>query len=586
MQMRDRRPASYVQSPLLGVLTPQSGRVSSVNSEDSRSDDEREIAGHQLMFSYYDPEQDICVPQLQINDVYDEETDSTDEGEDFVTPLGSLTYSLSPSLCERGTAFFFSRYVAVEPSCHQGFDFIYEIWKPPQHPGAYFASAVDGVTASMIAVGLAGLSKLTGSQEAQEQARHSYGIALNLTNSALRDPIQCASDSTMLAVLILGTYEFLAGRSPQTMSAWQDHVSGAAALASMRGTAQFATNAGTRMFLMLCHNVLVNCIQSGLPMPQSMVELRLELVQRSESQRPSWRLAEPIYRALQTRFDINCGLTTDLDEIIEKLTEIDNEFADLLAALPGSWSYRSVQLQQDNPAVFGRFCHIYGGLQQVTLWNGLRTVRILVQETILEQLYTYTSTFASTTMLPERYQHLLVKTMGMLEMLGDAIIASVPQHFGVVSSRNVDFDGSRQGIPPLSREPETIKAVLSRTQSRCSTPARATSNAALPAPTGPTLFNPTKASGNEGVAERFMTLASMSNTILWPLYVLGMSSSCSREKREYVMDRLEAVYQETKLDQAKIVNRLLESRTASVAWDSIPLTQLPSLPADTMPRAV
>jgi hypothetical protein len=317
-----------------------------------------------------------------------------------------------------------------------------------------------------------------------------------------------------------------------------------------------------------------------------MVQLRIELVRRSESQGASWRLAEPIYRALQARYDINIGLITNLDEIIEKLTDIDNEFADLLASLPESWSYRSVRLQQDNPAAFGRFCHIYGGLQQVTLWNGLRTVRMLVHETILEQLCTYASTFLSTNMLPEHYQHLLVKTMSMLEMLGDAIIASVPQHFGVVSSRNVDFGGSRKGSSPLPHETETIKAVLSRTQSRSSTPPQTTVNPALPAPTGPTLFDPMKAPGGEGIAERFMTLASTSNTILWPLYVLGMSSSCSQEKRDYVLDRLDAVYQETKLDQARIVSRLLESKTASVAWDSIPLTQLPSLPAESLLRAV
>ncbi|KAH8178500.1 hypothetical protein LIA77_00019 [Sarocladium implicatum] len=197
--------------------------MSSVNSEDSRSDERWKKAGHQLIFRYYDPEQDIYVPQLQINGVDGEETNCTDEGEDFAKALGSLTYSLSPSLCERGVAFFFSRYAAVEPSCHQGFNFIYEIWRLPRPPGAYSASAVDGVTASMIAVDLTGLSKLTGSQEAQEQARHSYGIALNLAKSALQDPTKCASDSTMLAVLIIGTYESFAERSPQTMSAWQDH---------------------------------------------------------------------------------------------------------------------------------------------------------------------------------------------------------------------------------------------------------------------------------------------------------------------------------------------------------------------------
>lgn len=584
-QQRSLRTGVYAHPSLLGVLTPQSGRLSSANSDDSPSDDEHDATrGNQLVFNYYDPELDTCLPEPRLRGIEGEETDSTDDGEEPHKPLGSLTYSLTPSLCERGTAFFFSRYVAVEPSCHQGFDFIYEVWKPPTHPGGYFASSVDGVTASMIAVGLAGLSRLTGNREARTQAQHSYGIALNLTNAALRDPAKRASDSTMLAVLILGTYEFLAGRSPQTMSAWQDHVTGAAALASMRGTAQFSTNAGTRMFLMLCHSVLVNCIQSGLPMPASMVKLRNDLVLQSESQRPSWKLADPIYRALQTRYDIKCGLITDLDEIVQRLTDIDAEFADLLSSLPNNWAYRSVLLARDNPAVFGRHCHIYPGLQQVTLWNGLRTVRMLLHETILEQLYTYAATLPSVSTLSLPYQQLLAKTMSMLEILGDAIIASVPQHFGVVSMRSVTPSGSRQGASPFPGEDDTIKAMLSRAPSPATTPARTKSAASVVS--GVTLFDPTKSAGNDGEAERFMTLASTSNTILWPLYVLGMSSSCSVEKREYVMDRIDAIYRETKLEQARSVGRMLESRPESAAWESISWAELPSIPPGTFSEAV
>lgn len=574
---RSHRSGAYGHSPLLGILTPRSGRISSTNSDDSRSDEDCEAAHDcQLIFNYYDPELETCLPRLL--NVEGEETDSTDDGEEARKSLGSLTYSLSPSLCERGIAFFFSRYVAVEATCHQGFDFIYEVWKPPTHPGTYFASSMDGVTASMIAVGLAGLSKLTGSREAQIQAQHSYGIALNMTNSALRDQNQRSTDSTMLAVLILGTYEFLSGRTPQTMSAWQKHVTGAAALASMRGTAQFSSNAGTRMFLMLCHSVLVNCIQSGLPMPESMVKLRLELVSQSDAQRSSWKLAEPVYRALQTRYDINRGRITNLDEIIRRLNDIDEEFAKIISTLPDSWAYRSVKLGQDNPAVFGRYCHIYTGLQQVTLWNGLRTVRMLLHETILEQLYTYAATFPSMTSIEVHYQQLLVKTMDMLAMLGDAIIASVPQHFGVVSARSASPGRSRQGASPFSGRSDTIRRMLSGDQGRSVSPANphATIRVLPSIVSGPTLFDPTKSAGTEGQAERFMTLASASNTILWPLYVLGMSSSCTPEKREYVMDRIDAVYRETKLEQAQTVVRLLESRSESVAWESIPLAELPA----------
>ena len=195
---------------------------------------------------------------------------------------------LTTSLQERGVAFFFARYVATDHGCYQNYDFIYDVWKPPSSVDV--AETNDCILASMTAVGLTGLSKLTRSPEAMMRARQSYVLALRLANQALRDPVEAVKDSTMLAVLILGTYEFVSGRTPQTIRAWQEHVSGAAALASMRGAAQFRTNAGTRMFIMLCHTVLISCVRSGLPMPQTMVDLRNELWNLTDTRGPIWRV--------------------------------------------------------------------------------------------------------------------------------------------------------------------------------------------------------------------------------------------------------------------------------------------------------
>lgn len=572
-------------STLLGILTPQSGKVSSANSESSHSDHSGDD-DHPLVFSHYDPGLDGISTAHHDLDFAEEETDdsSTDENGLRLHP-SRAPYALSPTLCERGIAFFFSRYVSIPNICHQSFDFIYDVWKPPPYSGHQFAEAFDGVTASIVAVGLAGLSKVTGCRDTMTKARHSYGIALSLTQRALQHPKEAATDKTMLAVLILGIYEFLAGRCPQTVRAWKDHVNGAEALASLRGTAQFDTHAGTRMFLMLCHSVLVKCIQSGLPMPKSMVELRNELVRRTESQRRAWQLADPIYRALQMRYDIHCGLITDIDEMLRKLTELDNEFASLLSDLPETWTYRNVELSRDQAAVFGRHCHIYPGQQQVTVWNGLRTVRMLVHETILEQLYTYMATYPSPSAAPLPYQQLLVKTMKMLEMLGDAIIASVPQHFGVVSARGVQMGDYREGASPLAGISSPSRTTRSGRSSRDISPAKQPSPMP-PAVSGPTLLDPMKSSNEDGAAETFMTLASTSNTILWPLYILGMSSSCSPEKREYVMDRIDAIYKETKLEQAHTIAGLLESRSDLVMWESIPLDQLPQLPEGSCPSVV
>lgn len=499
--------------------------------------------------------------------------DSDDTVEIAETDLLRLHYPLSRSLQERGTAFFFSRYVAVDFGCYQNYEFVYDVWKPPNSDAT---GKVDCVTASMTAVGLAGLSKITRSHDMMIQARKSYGAALQLTNAALQTPSEAVKDYTMLSVLILGTYEFITGRTPQTMAAWKDHVNGAAALTRLRGTAPFRTKAGIRMFLMLCHSVLISCIQGGMPMPQAMLDLRNELGQFANTKDPTWRIFEPICRALRIRYDIKNGKVTDTDEIVVKLTDVEHELATIVKEMPKFWHYRCAQVNHDNSAILGSWCHIYPSFAHATTWNGMRTMRILVQETILEQLC---SSMARTSVPPMRHQILLVKSMRMLELLGEAVIASVPQHFGIVTSR-----GRGEGDFVLTAQ------APHRIASACPIPSPRPARQITPDSPGssprPTLLDPTQSDDGRGDADRFMTLASASNTIIWPLYTLGMSSSCTRETRQYIIDRLDAIHVETRLEQARTVKSILQTKVESLPWNDIPLTYLPEIPDDAFPSMV
>src|SRR5699024_3357015 len=102
---------------------------------------------------------------------------------------------------------------------------------------------------------------------------------------------------------------------------------GAAALATMRGAGQFRTRAGTRMFIMLCHTVLISCVRSGLPMPQSMVDLRNQLWHLTDTRGPIWRVVDTLYNALQVRHDITSGKVVGVDAIVEKLSGVEDQFA-------------------------------------------------------------------------------------------------------------------------------------------------------------------------------------------------------------------------------------------------------------------
>jgi hypothetical protein len=57
------------------------------------------------------------------------------------------------------------------------------------------------------ALGLASMSGMQGSLTLKRSAAESYGMALCATNDALRDPSLATTDSTLVAVMMLSTYE-------------------------------------------------------------------------------------------------------------------------------------------------------------------------------------------------------------------------------------------------------------------------------------------------------------------------------------------------------------------------------------------
>ncbi|KAJ9158387.1 Sterol uptake control protein 2 [Coniochaeta hoffmannii] len=362
---------------------------------------------------------------------------SPDSGSWPATPMIAMLYNLHPTSQERGTAYFFSRYVAVDKdSSHQRFDFVYDVWKPAS---LVPERQVDGVLASMSAVGLVGLANMTRSSEAADAARKAYGTALRLTNQALRDPVEAVKDTTMLAILILSLFEMMTETTPETLQAWQEHVNGATALAKMRGVEQFNTPGGTKMFLKLCQKVMISCIQRVIPMPQTLIDLRKELVKKLKIDDPAWDLVDPVYKVLQTRHDMKKGCLTDVETIVTRLLAIEDEFETILSRFPKEWNYRTVQVTRRHPAIYRGLCHVYPSLYLSSIWNGVRTCRILVLETLLVQILTgVQSSQGSAQLTSSHYAEIYQTCRQKLEQMVEAIMASVPQHIGLVTPRTAN----------------------------------------------------------------------------------------------------------------------------------------------------
>lgn len=389
---------------------------------------------------------------------------------------------------------------------------------------------------------------MTQGQAPLDAAHKAYGQALRLTNAALRSTTEAVKDTTMLSVLVLGMYETMMG-SNRGMHAWQQHINGAAALAKVRGVSQFRTKAGVRMFMMHCTNTMANCIQNGLPMPQDLVDLRGKLIESLGGPQalPGHRICPPIYKILQLKYDIRQGNVTNLDEMLDKFNEAEDDFEAAISLFPESWHYRKYRLTQRlRPGFFNNVCHIYPNTQIGTVWNGLRTRRMLILETMLEELHKRFQR-VPVEQVPPQYQIESQKARYKMERIALAILASVPQHFGLVNPS----DSSLDAMAPV---PSVEDAALEMSESNWEIPlgeCDTSDDDEQGFCRSPSLSNPMVAQGPQASAERFMLLASVTNGLVWPLYVVGMSEASSSAMKAFVIERLHAVHSETGLAQAR-----------------------------------
>lgn len=505
----------------------------------------------------------------------------------------SVMYALNPTYQERGTAFFFSRFVAIdEKACHQRFDFIYDVWKPRTlSDAAYELGEIDSVMASMTAVGLAGLANMTRSGDVMDSARKSYGTALRLINTALRMPDEAVKDTTMLSILILGLFEMIADRDARTVSgtvkAWHEHVNGAAALAKIRGVAQFRTRAGIKMFMMLCQTVILSCIQQGVPMPQSVLDLRAELSRKFRSlNAPESRIevSMPIYRVLEFRHEVRSGSLDSPEAVIERLIKMDDDFEHVIANLPSSYRYQTLRIPFPHKDTLDGVCHVYPNMTKLAIWNGFRSCRLLILETILTEIHSrYQNVDPSC--VPPRHATAFAAARARLPKLCRAIVASVPQALGLLASPTLS--GAATSIatvevrapPPHARrqQPAPIPSPSTLGVSACRSPDLATIPIAdrVLDDSGPTLLNPTRSRDPDEETHRLMLLASAGNNIVWPLYHVGMSSVCSPAMKTYCINRLQEIYRGSGLQQARAIASIMQNRRVVPRWMELPFSLEP-----------
>jgi len=336
-------------------------------------------------------------------------------------------FSLAPTIEDRATGFFVTNYVIGADGPSRGhLDYFADI--------ARSQALGDGLIECVKAVGLAGYAHSVHAPSLLKNARYQYVRALQSTNKALKDPAEVRKDTTLLSIMILGIFETITGCNQRSLKDWAEHLNGASAVIKLRGPDQIKTPAGRRMLLQVSSNLLIACINRGIPLPKHIreyMEAAMKFVQKPDS---AFHVLDTMMKLASFRAECLNGKLKDRHEILSKALKLDGIMLSIASAVPPGWEYETVYLGEDSKYVYKGCYHIYYDVWMAQIWNALRTIRILLNETIRDVLLEGFALKPPVFSGSEHTAQFQISTDTLYELQAD-ILYSVPQHMGIFPER-------------------------------------------------------------------------------------------------------------------------------------------------------
>ena len=292
------------------------------------------------------------------------------------------------------------------------------------------------------------------------QANKRYLSAIQLTNAALGSLVDVKKDSTLLAIMLLGIFETVTSSQQRSLSAWRSHINGAAALIKVRGPEQLASVAGVRLFMQATVGLMVSCLQVGMTLPEHILALNAEVAKHADLSDPAWRYYGTM--ALLTDFcaHVKCGSISDPQAILARALEIDKAALSICANAPSAYEYKTIYTNAEPVLIFAGCYHVYQDYASAMVWNGMRTIRMMLQETIRDALVKLHSSRPIFSM-DEQYAVQYQAATNTLYRLQSDIIASVPQHLGYASTKSTPGGSSGHSFPWTHFHSRTITSLHS-----------------------------------------------------------------------------------------------------------------------------
>ena len=206
------------------------------------------------------------------------------------------------------------------------------------------------------------------------------------------------------------------------------------------------------------------------------------------------------------------GSCSDLSVILSKSLDLDSRYQNFYINVPPGWEYETIVLSSDSPDyefVYNGRYHVYYDYWIAQMWNGMRTVRLILHEFIRSVLLEGISATPPIFTKPEHTQQLQASMDTLFEMQAD-ILASVPQHLGVTQKPK-----PKPASPSAAEAPRCLDRTLA-------------------------VFPWTNFSEHND--ETFpLVRASGPYFLMWPLWFSGALSISTKEVKQFVIKNLRAI---------------------------------------------
>ncbi|KAL2171112.1 hypothetical protein VTG60DRAFT_3803 [Thermothelomyces hinnuleus] len=312
----------------------------------------------------------------------------------------------------------------------------------------------------MAAVGLAGMSNLSGDKELNTLAKHHYGLALQNMASYVRDLGNLDIDIVLRIVVMMAMYELIRSRRNEPSSPARTHVMGGAAILSTslnlvpsdgpRGLLQLcfsmiASKQGSFQYSSLEPNVLIpthiepSC-EEALPEPFfDWISIISETV--SESDRPSVELLTTIARFVRLSVLVRSQPLIDghpkTASIIHEALEINQALDSWQARRDGIWAVVEEHISDFFPseAVLDGCYHVYDNTHIARIWNHYRWAHLMTNQMLLESVERFPKSSAPLVSAGQQQ-----RSLDCIRRLARDILVSVPTHYRHPTLQPIHWD--------------------------------------------------------------------------------------------------------------------------------------------------